>query len=556
MLRDPHRTLEDIERLPTKTMVGERLDGRYELKEIIGEGGMGVVFKATQLSVNRDVAIKVMKSELFEEFGLMKRFKLEMEIISSLQHPNIVRLLDTGIDARLGVVFLVMEFIEGVCLGDLLYNTSPTHTLASELAIEIAIQVCSALTEPHRLGVIHRDLKPDNIILTVRSDEQLDVKLLDFGVARIISPNERIDTTDTGRLTATGGIVGTPPYIAPELCESSRSVSIKSDLYAVGALLFELLTGFPPFVGRSTAEVFFKHVHEPAPLLLDVSPIPGCACEDLEALIANLLAKDPDQRPDSALHVKRELDKIRQQNKLPRPTLTYTESAPTVASFYRYVGTIDELIETQGAQVPTLDTPAPKLGQAAHPKTRDSHPIVAADNTSSMEIPRATPGMTSHSSDFLDEQDGAYTYEMEVPIEAPRARKPAVIIAALLGVAILVGVVIMSQQDDTSTDTDPTETPQPITTEVEPLTQDEAPTKEAPSPLTPPDLTPALTHSSSTLHDAIVKALESSSPPAKPAPTRDIKAKKTTEPVDSKPATSDTPKPNKIKKNIDWLYKK
>lgn len=540
--------------MPTQMMVGEVLDDRYELTEIVGEGGMGVVFKAKQLSVNRDVAIKVMKAELFEEFGLVRRFKLEMEIISSLQHPNIVRLLDTGKDKRLGVFFLVMEYIEGVSLGALLYEHPSEVYLKPALAIEIAIQVCSALTEPHRLGVIHRDLKPDNIILMVRSDEQLDVKLLDFGVARIIEPSDRIETSDVSRMTATGGIVGTPPYIAPELCESSRHVSAKSDLYAVGALLFELLTGFPPFQGRSTAEVFYKHVHEPAPLLLDASPVPGCECEDLEELIAKLLAKSPEERPESALHVKRKLDQIRQQNQLPRPTLTYTTKAPTVASFYSYIGTIDDLIEQveQGPhahQIPVLTTlpalpPVPRMN-------RDSKSMFNVDNSSSMEIPRSTP-TPEHAQDELDNEH-SYTYEMSIPRRSYRAG----IWAGVIGFAIILAAGLLLW--NSSREPSPTVHPElPVSEQV--IITPPVELKEVPASPSAETIQSAVSQTSKRVNEAIIDALQAL--PQKPTKTPSIKPKtprppSTTSPQDvTKTEAKPAEQPSKIKNNIDWLYKK
>lgn len=563
-----HDTLKGSGRIPTPMMVGELLDGRYELREIIGEGGMGVVFRATQLSVNRDVAIKVMKSDFFEEYGLVRRFKLEMEIISGLQHPNIVRLLDTGQDKRLGVFFLVMEFIEGVSLGELIYEHAHSVRLKPELTLEIAIQICSALTEPHRLGVVHRDLKPDNIILMIRSDEQLDVKLLDFGVARIIEPNERLETSDTSRLTATGGIVGTPPYIAPELCESSRHVSAKSDLYAVGALLFELLTGVPPFQGRSTAEVLYKHVHEDAPRLLDRTPLDGCNCQDLDDLIAALLQKNPDDRPESALHVKRALDKVRQNNHLHRPMLHYTTMAPTVESFHQYITRTDDLpgaIDVKPA-IPTrdsyekLDRPVPRLKPPPLRTMAEHEGKTLTGHTEALNDMHAIVQQRAHSSTSMEPITapdlGAMDHD-ELHISPPLSRRPGMwigVIVLLCGLGALFMVL-------TSQPVEPRVSTLPMTVVEESVATSPAtpPAPEQPELLTLSEVSHTVTRSSSHIMEAVERARDAL-PAARtptPPPERTGRDKKTPAKLEVEPAEPvSTPHPPELKKKFDWLYKK
>ena len=544
-------------------MVGELLDERYELREILGEGAMGTVFIANQISVNRDVAIKVMKDEMFQDYGMIRRFKLEMEIISNLQHPNIVRLLDTGHDKRLGALFLVMEYIEGISLGELFYDRPDAIAFHPGFAIEIAIQLCSALTEPHQLGVIHRDIKPDNIILTVQSDEQLAIKLLDFGVARVVDPHEKIDSAAArARLTATGGIVGTPPYIAPELCEGSFNASAKADLYAIGALLFELLTGRPPFEGRSTAEVFYKHVHEPPPRLLESTDLPDCQNEDLETLLLDLLAKNPDERPASALEVKKRLETIRRQRNLYPPSLTYNPGAPEPGAFDEYVislenntfGTLEEFPPAMLPGPPTTPPPLPGVR-----RTTDSHPdlgaaalftpVPASHNTS--EIPVAQGAADTFS---LPDDDELFT------LSTSRKRtSPAVLVGAALGALLILAILAFALTSDeepdeiASTTTTPLEhDPQPEPSSPEPPTRREPPSPRA-------SLSPSILAAQQQLHPAISASLEAarkqaSERPSNPSRKNADSTRKTRPASPSKPAPSPPQKPDKLKNKIDWLY--
>lgn len=542
-------------------MTGELLDNRYELKHIIGEGGMGTVFKATQLSVGRDVAIKVMKDEMFEEYGLVRRFKLEMEIISSLQHPNIVRLLDSGHDRRLGVLFLVMEYVEGVSLGTLLYECPEEVALHPSLALEVGIQICAALTEPHQLGVIHRDLKPDNIILTVRSDEQLAVKLLDFGVARIVNPHERLNTKGPNtRLTATGGIVGTPPYIAPELCEAGNKISAKSDIYAVGALLFELLTGFPPFTGRSTAEVLYKHVHEPAPSLLDSMPLTEFQGDLLDALIAQMLAKDPEDRPKNALEVKKLLEEVKRINHIASPTLNYSPGAPKTTIFDNYIIDLDEVINGtyKPKKIATLpNAPSSQLLKLATPQIHT--PIPPAHHTS--ELPHISTAHSSESDDFSEaEEDEQIAFSPQRPV----AKYIASAAILLVGGAVL----IYGMSQSTPTPEEPGITTSAAGIVASPQTDMQPRLEEISTQVV---LTPAIQHASGSIHQASTNALElipktkkisADTPPPKLTSTRKStkraqgSSKKSTD-TKPEPTTKSKPKqPNKLKNKIDWLYQK
>jgi serine/threonine protein kinase len=279
-------------------LIGATIDGRFAIERSIGVGGMGTVYRAKQLSVGRDVAVKVLRAELTGKEVALERFFREAKTISQLTHPNIVRLIDFGQDREFDVLYLVMELVSGTNLGDLLRQ----GRLRVALALEVAYQVCGALTEPHAAGVIHRDLKPDNLLLMPVSDGTIQTKVLDFGIARALETNE---TT----LTATGMICGTPAYMAPEQAQN-EALDPRTDLYALGVILYEMLSGWPPFSGTSSLQIMLKHIQEMPVRLRDLLP-PATLPEQVEELVYQLMHKDRDERPKSAREVRDRIDDLR-----------------------------------------------------------------------------------------------------------------------------------------------------------------------------------------------------------------------------------------------------
>ncbi len=278
-------------------LVGVVLDERFRVDELIGQGGMGAVYRGAQLSVDRQVAIKVLRAEFVDRQVALERFFREAKLISAMTHPNIVRLIEFGQDRERDLLYLVMELVEGTDLSALLGR----GRLKANLAVEIAYQVLGALTEPHAAHIIHRDLKPDNLLLSARSDGTLQVKVLDFGIARALQRNTR--------LTQTGMICGTPAYMAPEQSRD-KPVDARTDLYALGVILYEMLAGQPPFMGQSSLQIMLKHIQEDPPALRDVLP-PGALPEALEDLVYDLMAKDPARRPATARQVRDRIDHLR-----------------------------------------------------------------------------------------------------------------------------------------------------------------------------------------------------------------------------------------------------
>lgn len=284
-------------------LVGQVVDNRFRIDSLLGKGTFGRVYTATQLSVDRDVAFKVLRGDFRYDATFRKRFAREAKVISEFNHPNIVRLLDFGNDRQRDFAYIVMEMIEGVELGDLL----TAGRLAPPLALEVVYQVAAALLEAHRADVVHRDLSIDNIILVPLSNGRFQTKVFDFGVAYVA--NQSGD-----RLTADGRAFGTPAYMSPEHVEPSE-ICPASDLYSLGVVLHRMLTGQVPFSGESDMKTLMHHVRHQPPSLSDSlgMEVP----DDLEHLQSALLAKTPDGRPTHAAAVRERIDQIRRNHDWP-----------------------------------------------------------------------------------------------------------------------------------------------------------------------------------------------------------------------------------------------
>ena len=267
---------------------GEAQLGPYTLEEKIGEGGMGVVYKAHHALLKRPTAIKLLPSERAEGRDL-ERFEREVQLTSMLTHPNTISVYDFGRTPE-GSFYYAMEYLEGLDLQALVDQTGPQP--AGRVAHLLA-QLCGSLVEAHGVGLLHRDVKPANVFLCERGGMRDVVKVLDFGLIKEFGQR----TGDTPR-TEANVIVGTPTYLSPEAVTAPDAMDGRSDLYAVGALGYFLLTGVPPFSGKTVLEVCCQHLHsEPVPpsARLDASLPP-----ELERLILSCLAKSPEERPRDA----------------------------------------------------------------------------------------------------------------------------------------------------------------------------------------------------------------------------------------------------------------
>src|SRR5438105_1414395 len=255
-------------------VVGEIVAGRYELEELVGSGGMSSVFKARDTLLERRVALKVLHPHFTDDDQYVERFRREARAVASLSHPNIVTILDRGEDE--GRQFIVFELVEGRTLKEVLDEEG---RLPVARALEIAIQVARGLAFAHEHGLVHRDVKPQNVILN--GDGR--AKVTDFGIARSL---------DVQGVTQSGAVLGTSNYIAPEQA-SGQPVDRTTDVYSLGVVLFELLTGEVPFPGESFVAVAMRHVSEPPPNVLDVRPeVPARVAH----AVGRALQKDPAAR--------------------------------------------------------------------------------------------------------------------------------------------------------------------------------------------------------------------------------------------------------------------
>jgi serine/threonine protein kinase len=282
----------------------EQQIGQFVLEAKIGAGAMGTVYLARHVEQGQKVAIKVLPSEFSNDERSVARFEREIEILERLQHPNIVRCYGGGRHA--GRRYFAMELVNGGSLSSLLRRRG---RLSCEQTIDFGLQICAALEHAHAHSIIHRDLKPSNLLLT--KDGKL--KLADFGLAR--------DMDATG-LTATGRTMGTFCYMAPEQIRGKPPVSYKTDLYALGCVLFEMLTGRPPFEGDTPAIIFYKHLEEQPPSVATIAL--DCPVW-LDAAIAQLLEKDPAQRPMDAMAVAQTLHEA--EERIAREVSTLQQAA-------------------------------------------------------------------------------------------------------------------------------------------------------------------------------------------------------------------------------------
>src|SRR5919205_1241837 len=268
-------------------LVGQMLNDRYRIEERISEGGMGTVYRATHVLMEKQVAIKVLHPSLAADEKIVARFTREAKAASRLSHPHALTVTDFG-EAD-GVVFLVMEYLRGRTLKQVIRAEGP---LALARVVEITKQVAGALDAARAEGVVHRDLKSDNIMLEEMTGGQDWAKVLDFGIAKIQEP-----VGQDPELTAPNLIIGTPQYMSPEQCSQAAEIDHRSDIYSFGVIIYEMLVGHVPFTGDSATAIMLKHLQEPAPSVLaerhDIPPAVG-------DVVARALSKQREDRQQSA----------------------------------------------------------------------------------------------------------------------------------------------------------------------------------------------------------------------------------------------------------------
>jgi serine/threonine-protein kinase len=276
-------------------VIGETL-GSYKITRLIGKGGFGVVYAAEHALMGRKAAVKLLRPAYSGDKEIVQRFFNEARAAAMIKHPGIVEVYDVGRHTD-GSAYLVMELLEGDSLASKLMPGEPSET---PFVHAVGRQIAAALGAAHKKGIIHRDLKPENVFLAVdpESPDGMRVKLLDFGVAKLVSPT-------TSLSTVSGSVLGTPVYMSPEQCRGAERVDPRSDLYSLGCILYEMACGQPPFYERGLGDMIMAHIQrEPRPPRELNATLPRA----LEDLILRLLAKSPDDRPQSADAVVDELD--------------------------------------------------------------------------------------------------------------------------------------------------------------------------------------------------------------------------------------------------------
>jgi serine/threonine-protein kinase len=280
----------------TGVEVGDVLD-RYRLDAVLGSGSMGTVYRASHVKLRREVAIKVLRDDFVSDPTLLRRFQREAQLAGKLAHPNVISIIDFG-EAN-GIHYLVMDLVQGPTLGDVLLREAP---LATARCVRLIRQLCDGLAHAHNHGLVHRDFKPDNVIVERAGEPDERVRIVDFGIATL-----RDGDGTAEKLTQLGMVLGTPQYMAPEYV-TGQAIDHRLDLFALGVVVYEMLSGKLPFDGDGV-DVARANLLEPIPAIAVRAP--GVAVDPLlEAVMRKLLEKSPEHRPASALAARLLLDLI------------------------------------------------------------------------------------------------------------------------------------------------------------------------------------------------------------------------------------------------------
>jgi len=340
-------------------LIGQVLAGKYRIDEKIDEGGMGCVYRATHVLMEKVIAVKVLHPALAADEKIVARFTREARAASRISHPHAINVTDFG-ESEGGIVYLVMEYLRGRTLKDVIRGDGP---MPLSRAVEIVRQVSGALEAAHAEGVVHRDLKSDNIMLDETASGGDWAKVLDFGIAKI---QQSVDKTDPG-LTAPNIIIGTPQYMSPEQCAQASDIDARSDIYSFGIILYEMFVGHVPFTGDSPTVIMMKHLQEPPPSVLEER-------KDLPAEVGRVVARSLAKRPEDRFQTVGELHEALAQ-------AAGSGSAPSVAA-------AATAVETDRIVSPTGPNEAPRTTVADAPdETTVVRPRYGRTATGESELP-------------------------------------------------------------------------------------------------------------------------------------------------------------------------
>ncbi len=336
---------------------GDILAGKYRVSKVLGAGGMGVVVAAHHIYLDEKVAIKFLHPNVLGNSEAVARFTQEARASVKIKNEHVVRVIDVGtLDA--GAPYMVMEYLDGGDLGAWVEQRGP---LPVEQAVEFVLQASEALAEAHMRGIIHRDLKPSNLFCIRRSDNRYFIKVLDFGISKALGWGG--SAPDMG-ITKTSSIIGSPLYMSPEQMQSAKSVDVRTDIWSLGIILYELLTGSAPFYGDTLTEVCSKVITQPTPSLLEMRdgvPI------DLDAVVRKCLQKDREQRYSNIAELASALGPFAPRRA--RPTVERICSIVYAAELSQSGSTVSSASERNNPSA-TADTMSPPLSQTAPGKSR------------------------------------------------------------------------------------------------------------------------------------------------------------------------------------------
>ncbi|MEA2874473.1 MAG: eukaryotic-like serine/threonine-protein kinase [Hyphomicrobiales bacterium] len=411
---------------PVDPLVGHTLDDKYRLEEKLGVGGMGTVYRARHLLIDRPVAVKVLNQRFVEDEAARTRFRREARAAGRLQHTNAVTVTDFG-ESHDGYVYLVMELLEGRTLREVLAKEAPLDPARS---VSLMMQISAAVAAAHEAGIIHRDLKPANIFIVQRAEVPAVVKVLDFGIAKLAA--ESLDEDEPLTLTQIGAMIGTPRYMSPEQCDGAE-LTPAADVYSLGVILYEMLTGTVPFSGSTPLAIAMKHTSEaPRNPREFVSTIPPA----LEQIVLHALEKRPPDRPANAAEFRKELVETAERLGLEHAALA---SSPNLAAL-RNVGTespsgrlvidISRLRENRAAGSDVSEVTL--VGSAATLRRNDGNgPLPVAATASKFSFPRVSVSMTG----------------------TARSKKQFMVIAAIV-VVLLIGITLAVRSRNAAAPTD------------------------------------------------------------------------------------------------------
>src|SRR4051812_30211832 len=380
-------------------LIGQVLADKYRIDEKIDEGGMGCVYRATHVLMEKTIAVKVLHPALAADDKIVARFTREAKAASRISHPHAINVSDFG-ESENGIVYLVMEYLRGRTLKEIIRSEGP---MPLARVVEIVRQVSGALEAAHAEGVVHRDLKSDNIMLEEASDGGDWAKVLDFGIAKIQQTAQSVHETDPG-LTSPNLIIGTPQYMSPEQCSQASDIDTRSDIYSFGVILYEMLVGHVPFMGDSPTAIMMKHLQEPPPSVLEER-------KDLPAAVGRVVMRAMAKRPE---------DRFQTVSELAEGLTIAAEGKDQAAA----------VAADTGAALPE----------------RTTNRIVVP--TGSNEVPRTTLGEESDESTVVRPREAAVAAQAEPEIFSDVVPPPAasfnpwrIMIPALVGLVVVFGVV-------------------------------------------------------------------------------------------------------------------